>query len=267
MEVLLMLILEHGPKRAIEEAKLFGEVKVVATSEDKNFNYFPKGYGLPTDSDYLHITSNNTIYGTQCKRFPISRAPIVCDMSSDIFSRAVNVADFGMIYAGAQKNMGPAGTTLYIVKDEMLGKTRRQIPSILDLQKHISKDSMLNTPPVFAIYSSMLTLEWLKNNGGIEAIEKKNEAKAALLYNEIDANPMFNGTADPNSRSLMNVTFLLNDEGNKDQFDEMWKSAGISGIKGHRSVGGYRASLYNALPIESVQALVDVMKDFSQKFG
>jgi phosphoserine aminotransferase len=254
-------------KGAIAEAKLFGEVKVVASSEDKNFNYVPSGYGLPTDSDYLHITSNNTIYGTQCKRFPVSRSPIVCDMSSDIFSRKINVADFGMIYAGAQKNMGPAGTTLYIVKDELLGKTKREIPSILNLQKHIAKDSMLNTPPVFAIYTSLLTLEWLKNLGGVEAIEKINEEKAALLYDEIDRNPLFVGAVDPSSRSLMNVTFLLNDERKKEAFDNLCKDARISGIKGHRSVGGYRASLYNALPKESVQALVNVMKTFEQQFG
>jgi phosphoserine aminotransferase len=190
---------------------------------------------------------------------------MICDMSSDIFSRKINVADFGMIYAGAQKNMGPAGTTLYIVKEDLLGKTKRQIPAILDLKKHIAKDSMLNTPPVFAVYASMLTLEWLKDLGGVEAMEKRNEAKAQLLYDEIDANPLFTGTAEANSRSLMNVTFLLNDESKKETFDQLCKTAGISGIKGHRSVGGYRASLYNALPIESVQALVDVMQEFSKK--
>ena len=253
--------------KAIKEAELLGEVKVVASSEDKNFNYFPKGYGLPTDSDYLHITSNNTIYGTQCKRFPISRAPIVCDMSSDIFSKKINVGDFGMIYAGAQKNMGPAGTTLFIVQDAMLGKTKRQIPSMLDLSIHIKKDSMFNTPPVFAVYVSMLTLQWLKNLGGVEVMEKMNDEKAQLLYSEIDANPLFTGTAESNSRSTMNATFLLNQESLQEEFDKAWKDAGISGIKGHRSVGGYRASMYNALPKESVQVLVDVMQDFSKKHG
>ena len=253
--------------KAIKEAELFGDVRVVASSEDKNFSYYPKGYGLPMDSNYLHLTSNNTIFGTQCFRFPVSRAPMICDMSSDIFSRKINVSDFTMIYAGAQKNMGPAGATVYIIKKDALGKTKRRIPSMLDLETHIKKDSMFNTPPVFSVYTSMLFLEWLKNKGGIDAIEPINQEKAKLLYDEIDANEMFVGTADKSDRSLMNVTFLLNDESKKEEFDKMWKEANISGIKGHRSVGGYRASLYNALPIESVQVLVDVMKEFGKKFG
>jgi phosphoserine aminotransferase len=245
---------------AIKEAKLFGQIEVVGSSEDKNFNYIPVNYPIPSDCDYLHLTSNNTIFGTQIKKFPISRIPIICDMSSDIFSKKINVSDFAMIYAGAQKNMGPAGTTLYIVNKNLLGKTGRKIPSMLDLQLHISKDSMYNTPPVFAIYTSMLTLRWIKQKGGVEAIEKMNEKKAKLLYDEIDNNPLFSGTAHKNDRSLMNVTFVLNDESYKTKFDTMWKEAGISGIEGHRSVGGYRASIYNAMPIESVQVLVDVMK-------
>ena len=253
--------------KAIKEAELFGEVKVVASSEDKNFNYFPSGYGLPMDSNYLHITSNNTIFGTQCNRFPVSRAPMICDMSSDIFSRKINVSDFSMIYAGAQKNMGPAGATVYIVKEDALGKTGRKIPSMLDFQTHIKKDSMYNTPPVFAVFTSMLFLQWMKDKGGIEAIEPMNQEKAKLLYDEIDSNEMFVGTAEKSDRSLMNATFLLKDESLKDEFDKMWKEAKISGINGHRSVGGYRASMYNALPIESVQVLVDVMKEFGKKFG
>ncbi len=246
--------------KALKEAKLLGEVDVVASSKDKNYNYIPKGYTIPTDADYFHCTSNNTIYGTQMKKFPKTDGLLVCDMSSDIFSRQLDFSQFDLIYAGAQKNMGPAGATLVVVKDEILGKTGRTIPSMLDYQIHSSKDSMFNTPPVFAVYVSMLTLEWLKEQGGISAIEKLNIAKAALLYNEIDRNPLFEGSAAEEDRSDMNVTFLLTDETKKDTFDKMWKEAGISGINGHRSVGGYRASIYNAMPIESVQVLVDLMK-------
>ncbi len=245
---------------AIKEAKLLGNIEVIASSKDKNFSYIPKNYTVPKGVDYVHCTSNNTIYGTQFKEFPKTDSLLVCDMSSDIFSRKLDFSKFDLIYAGAQKNMGPAGTTLVIVKDAILGKTGRKIPSMLDYQVHISKDSMFNTPAVFPVYVSMLTLQWLKNLGGIEAIEKKNIAKANLLYNEIDRNPSFKGLAAKEDRSNMNVTFLLTDESKKDTFDQLWKDAGISGIKGHRSIGGYRASIYNAMPIESVQVLVDIMK-------
>ena len=249
---------------ARKESELFGETVVVASSEDKNFSYIPKGYNIPADADYFHCTSNNTIFGTQMKSFPDSPVPVICDMSSDIFSRTVNVEDFAMIYAGAQKNMGPAGATVVIVKDELLGKTGRQIPTMLDYRTHIKKESMFNTPPVFAVYVSMLTLRWLKSNGGVPWIEKVNQQKADLLYGEIDRNPLFTGTAAMEDRSNMNATFLLTNEGLQETFDGMWKAAGISGLNGHRSVGGYRASMYNALPLESVQVLVDVMKELER---
>ena len=247
-------------KKAVKEAKLLGNVDVVASSADKNFNYIPKGYTVPSDADYLHITSNNTIFGTQFKEFPKTDVPVVCDMSSDIFSRKINVADFDIIYAGAQKNLGPAGTTLYIVKDEVLGKLNRPIPSMLDLNVHAGKDSMFNTPPVYPVYVSMLNLRHMIKEGGLEIQQKKAEERAGLIYNEIDNNPLFEGTTAIEDRSNMNATFVLTDESLKDKFDEMWQNANINGLKGHRSVGGYRASMYNALPIESVQVLVDVMK-------
>ena len=249
---------------AIKEAKYFGETQIVASSREANFNFIPKNYEIPNDANYFHCTSNNTIFGTQMKSFPTTNVPMVCDMSSDIFSRSLDFSKFDLIYAGAQKNMGPAGTTLVVVKEEILGKSGREIPSMLDYQKHIKAESMYNTPPVFPIYASLLTLQWLKNKGGITAIEKENEAKAQLLYNEIDRNPLFTGTAVIEDRSIMNATFLLNDENNKEVFDKMWKDAGISGLSGHRSVGGYRASMYNALPIESVQVLVDVMQELEK---
>jgi phosphoserine aminotransferase len=245
---------------AIKEAKLLGAVEVIASSKDKNFSYIPKGYEVPSDVDYVHVTSNNTIYGTQFKEFPKTDRLLVCDMSSDIFSRKLDFSKFDLIYAGAQKNMGPAGTTLVIVKDAILGKSDRTIPSMLNYQIHIDKESMYNTPAVFPVYVSMLTLQWLKDLGGIEAIEKINIAKANLLYDEIDKNPSFQGTAAKEDRSNMNVTFLLTDESKKNTFDQLCKDAGIIGIEGHRSVGGYRASIYNAMPIESVQVLVDIMK-------
>jgi phosphoserine aminotransferase len=252
---------------AIKEAKAFGETIVVASSKAENYTHIPKGYNIPADADYFHCTSNNTIFGTQMKEFPEVAVPLVCDMSSDIFSRVLDFSKFDLIYAGAQKNMGPAGTTLVIIKEEILGKTGRNIPSMLDYQKHIAAESMYNTPPVFAVYASLLTLQWLKNLGGIATIEKINNAKAELLYNEIDRNAYFRGTANKADRSVMNATFLLNDENHAATFDAMWKEAGISGITGHRSVGGYRASMYNALPLESVQALVDVMQDFERKMN
>jgi len=252
---------------AIKEAKKLSNIDVVASSKDKGYNYVPKNYTIPSDIDYFHCTSNNTIFGTQLKEFPKTDCPLVCDMSSDIFSRQLDFSKFDIIYAGAQKNMGPAGTTVIIVKDEILGKSGRVIPSILDYQVHIAKESMFNTPSVFAVYVSMLTLEWLKNLGGIPAIEKLNEAKAALIYAEIDRNPLFKGYAEMEDRSLMNVTFNLTDEANKEVFDKLWNAEGISGLKGHRSVGGYRASIYNALPLESVQVLVEAMKQLEKQLS
>ena len=246
---------------AIKEAKHFGETIVVASSKEQNYNHIPKDYVVSTDASYFHCTSNNTIFGTQIKSFPELDMPIVCDMSSDIFSRVLDFSKFDLIYAGAQKNMGPAGTTLVVIKESILGKSGRYIPSMLDYQNHIKAESMYNTPAVFPIYASLLTLQWLKNLGGIAAIEKLNNAKATLLYNEIDRNPLFIGASVVEDRSVMNATFLLKDENNAPLFDKMWKEAGVSGLAGHRSVGGYRASMYNALPLESVQVLVDVMKN------
>ena len=251
--------------KAIKEARLLGEVIEVASSKDKNFNYIPKGYAIPENLDYLHLTSNNTIFGTQIKEFPESAAPLVCDMSSDIFSRQLDFSKFDLIYAGAQKNMGPAGTTLVVVREELLGKVSREIPSMLSYQVHINKDSMFNTPSVFAVYVSLLTMRWLKDLGGIPAIEEVNEKKARLIYSEIELNPLFNGFAKEEDRSNMNATFTLADEKLKDTFDAMWKEAGINGLNGHRSVGGYRASMYNALTLESVGVLVDVMSELERK--
>ena len=250
--------------KAIKEAKLFGETIVVGSSKDKNYSYIPKNYTIPKDIDYFHCTSNNTIAGTQMKTFPKHNGVTVCDMSSDIFSRQLDFTQFDVIYAGAQKNMGPSGTTLVVVKNDILGKTGRQIPTMLDYQQHIAKDSMLNTPAVFPIYVSMLTLQWLKDLGGISAIEKINNKKAELLYTEIDRNSLFKGNVAIEDRSIMNVTFSLKDESLKQQFDNTWANAGISGLNGHRSVGGYRASLYNALPLESVEALVKVLQEFEK---
>ena len=251
-------------KKAIKEAKNFGKTIVVGDSSDKNYNYIPKGYNIPNDIDYFHCTSNNTIYGTQMKNFPDTPSLMVCDMSSDIFSRKIDVQKFDLIYAGAQKNMGPAGTTLVIIKDNILGKTGRNIPTMLDYETHIKKGSMFNTPPVFAIYVSMLTLQWFKDNGGVKSIENMNRQKSELLYNEIDRNPLFEGTVNKEDRSNMNHTFLLTDKSKEDTFNKMWNQAGINGLKGHRSVGGYRASMYNALPIESVQVLVEIMQRLEQ---
>lgn len=254
---------------AIKEAKKVGvDVNMIASSEDKNFTYIPKNYTIPTDVDYLHFTSNNTIYGTQFHAFPKSALPLVCDMSSDIFSKEINVADFDLIYAGAQKNLGPAGATLYIVKDEVLGKSSSPfMPTYLDLKQHVEKESMMNTPPVFSVYVAMLNLRNLLANGGVKAKEQENNAKAALLYSEIDANPLFTGMVEKEDRSKMNVCFKLTNEALGEKFDSAWKNAGIVGLPGHRSVGGYRASMYNALPLSSVQVLVDVMKEFTRING
>ncbi|MDR9374518.1 MAG: 3-phosphoserine/phosphohydroxythreonine transaminase [Schleiferiaceae bacterium] len=251
--------------KALKEAQRLGEVVEVASAKDQNFNYIPKGYEVPQDADYFHVTSNNTIFGVQIKDFPQTEAPLVCDMSSDIFSRPINVGDFGLIYAGAQKNMGPAGATVVIVKDELLGHTGRDIPAYLDYQTHIGKDSMFNTPPVFAVYVSMLTLEWIKAQGGVKAMQERNEAKARAMYAEIDRNSCFEGTAAREDRSTMNACFLPKAGLATERFDEMWQAAGINGINGHRSVGGYRASMYNALPQESVEALIEVMQAFEKE--
>jgi len=251
--------------KAIKEANLLGDVIEVGSSSDKGFNYIPKEYAIPTDLDYLHLTSNNTIFGTQIKKLPETNVPLICDMSSDIFSRQMDFDAFDLIYAGAQKNMGPAGATLVVVKENILGKVSRQIPSMLDYAVHLNKDSMFNTPPVFAVYTSLLNLRWLRDLGGIDAIEEINDRKATLLYSEIDLNPLFEGYAAKEDRSNMNATFTLKEEGLKDDFDAMWKEAGINGLNGHRSVGGYRASMYNALSLESVGVLVDVMSDLERK--
>ena len=246
---------------ALKEAQSFGEVQIVATSKDKNYNYIPKNYAVPDDAAYFHCTSNNTIYGTQIHQFPTSNVPVVCDMSSDIFSREIDYSYFDLIYAGAQKNMGPAGVTLIVVKKEILGKSGRKIPTLLDYEKHIAAESMLNTPPVFAVFVSLLNLQWIKSNGGIAAIAEKNKQKAALLYAEIDRNALFDGTATTEDRSQMNVTFVLKNIEHTKQFAEIFESKQISGIIGHRSVGGYRASIYNAMSIDSVQVLVDAMQE------
>jgi phosphoserine aminotransferase len=253
--------------KAVKEAKLIGNTRVIASSEDKKFTYIPKDYEIPGDADYLHITSNNTIYGTQMQAFPESPVPLVCDMSSDIFSRKVDASKFTLIYAGAQKNMGPAGSTMVLVKKDALGKTGRKMLSMMDYQVHIKAGSMYNTPPVFPIYVTLLTLQWLKKNGGITWIENLNNQKAGLLYNEIDRNSMFVGTTALEDRSKMNVCFLLNKPELEPEFDKFWKEANLSGLRGHRDVGGYRASLYNALPLESVQVLVEVMQAFEKKFS
>ncbi|RYY34726.1 MAG: 3-phosphoserine/phosphohydroxythreonine transaminase [Sphingobacteriaceae bacterium] len=251
--------------KALKEAKYFGEVAVIATSKEANFTYIPKDFEIPADAAYLHLTSNNTIYGTQLQQFPKSPIPVVCDMSSDIFSRKINAADFGLIYAGAQKNMGPAGATLVIVKNELLGKANRAIPAMLNYQVQIDGNSLYNTPPVFAIYVSMLTLNWIKAKGGVEAIEKENIAKAKALYTEIDRNPLFKGVCAIEDRSHMNVCFVAENPEHEKPFLKLCDDKGIIGIKGHRSVGGFRASIYNALPITSVHVLIEAMQEFAEK--
>lgn len=250
--------------KAIKEAKRYGEVVEVASSKEANFNYIPKGQDIPADLDYLHITTNNTIFGTQFHNLPKTDVPLIADMSSDIFSREFDYSAFDLFYAGAQKNMGPAGTTLVIVKDSLLEKMNKDVPSMLSYATHADKGSMFNTPPVFAVYTSMLTLEWLKEKGGVSAIQEHNITKAKLIYDEIDRNSAFEGFAAKEDRSYMNATFNLAEGVDCTAFDEMWNAANISGLKGHRSVGGYRASIYNALPLESVQQLVDVMQQFEK---
>jgi len=250
--------------KALKEAKNFGDAIEIASSKDANFNYIPKNYSVDPDLDYLHITTNNTIFGTQFHNMPETDTNLICDMSSDIFSRDIDFSKFSLIYAGAQKNMGPAGTTLVIVKEEILGKVSRTIPSMLDYKVHIDKDSMFNTPPVFAVYTSMLTLDWLTKNGGIKTIEEKNIEKSNLLYNAIDSSELFNGFANKEDRSLMNVTFNLNNQNHKELFDRLCLEANINGVNGHRSVGGYRASIYNALDISSVKVLIEVMNQLNK---
>jgi len=252
-------------KKAIKEAKMLGNTEVVASSEDKNFNYIPKGFTIPSDADYFHITTNNTIYGTEMKFDMDSPVPLVADMSSDIFSRPIDISKYALIYGGAQKNLAPAGVTFVIIRNDILGKVNKVIPTMLNYQTHIEGESMFNTPPVLPIFAALQTLKWLKNNGGIENMQKVNIKKAGLLYSEIDRNPMFKATVtDQEDRSLMNICFVMNDgfEDKEKAFFEFATSKGMIGIKGHRSVGGFRASTYNALPIESVQALVDTMKEF-----
>ena len=251
-------------KKALKEAKGLGNAYAVASSAETVFNYIPKGYEIPADLDYFHITSNNTIYGTEIKEDIDCPVPLIADMSSDIMSRPVDVSKYAMIYGGAQKNVGPAGVAFFIVKKDLLGKVSRYIPTMLDLRTHIDGGSMFNTPPVFAIYVMNETLRWLKEMGGVEAIQKINQEKAALLYAEIDRNPLFNGTAAVEDRSLMKVCFVMAEgyEHLQDEFMAFAKERGMTGIKGHRSVGGFRASIYNACPVESVQALVDCMKEF-----
>ncbi len=251
--------------KAIKEAKLYGEIKTLGSSKDSNFNFIPKTIDIPADAKYLHLTSNNTIYGTQYHDWPDTNVPIVCDMSSDIFSRPIPIEKYGMIYAGAQKNMGPAGTTLAIIRKDMLGKVSRSIPTMLNYQTHINKGSSFNTPPVYPIYVCMLTLRWLKAQGGVKAMQVHNEEKAAMLYNEIDTNPLFEGAAAKEDRSLMNVTFTMKDDSLTNEFLQLAEEAGCVGLKGHRSVGGFRASIYNAMTKEGIQVLVDLMQAFAKK--
>jgi phosphoserine aminotransferase len=253
--------------KALKEAKMFANVKVVASSKDANYSFIPKGYEIPKDARYFHVTSNNTIFGTQMQAFPESPIPMVADMSSDIFSRPVDVSKFGLIYAGAQKNMGIAGATVVIVKDELLGKVKRKIPSMFDYKLHIENESMYNTPPVFAVYLAMETLRWVKQQGGVAAMQKRNEEKARRLYVEIDENPLFKGTCAKEDRSRMNVTFVLNKPELEDAFGKAAEAAGLSGLKGHRSVGGFRASIYNAMDLDGIDALVAAMRDFAKKNG
>jgi len=251
-------------KKALKEAKLFGEVNVIASSADKNYNFYPKIENIPTDVDYLHITTNNTIYGTEIFQDIDSPVPLIADMSSDIFSRPVDVSKYAMIYGGAQKNLGPAGVTFVIVREDALGKVERVLPSMMDYRTHIKEGSMFNTPPCLPIYTVMETLRWIKSLGGVKEIQKMNQAKAKLLYDAMDSSKIFVGTVEKDSRSLMNICFVMREgyQQLEEEFMSFSKAAGMVGIKGHRSVGGFRASCYNALPIESVQALVDCMKEF-----
>lgn len=253
-------------QKAIKEAEIFGKVVEVASSEDMNFKYIPKAYQIPETADFFHCTSNNTIYGTQIHDFPKTTVPLVCDMSSDIFSRKLDFEKFDLMYAGVQKNIGSAGAALVVVKEDILGKVSREIPSMLNYQVHISKNSIYNTAPVFPIFVSMLNLKWLKEQGGISAMEILNTKKAEKLYFEIDRNPLFEGyVKNKEDRSKMNVTFTLKENRLKPLFENLIEQAGIIGLNGHRSLGGYRASLYNALPIDSIRILVDVMQEVEKR--
>lgn len=276
--MLAMNLLEEGKKaayvdtgswssKAIKEARMFGEVEVLASSKEANYTYIPKGYTIPADVEYLHLTSNNTIYGSQFQKFPDSPVPVICDMSSDIFSRQLDFSKFDMIYAGAQKNLGPAGVTIVIMKKDMLGRVSRQMPTMLDYRTHEKKGSMFNTPPVFPIFVSMLNLRWLKANGGLAWIEQRNRQKASLLYDEVDRNSLFKGTVVAEDRSVMNPTFVAINPEHEAGFLQICKAEGISGLKGHRSVGGFRASMYNAMGVESVELLVKLMQEFEDKNG
>ncbi len=250
--------------KAIKEAKRLGQVIEASSSKEKNFNYIPKEFDIPEDANYLHITTNNTIFGTQYKSFPSTGISLVADMSSDIFSRKIDYSLFDLFYAGAQKNMGPAGVTLVVIKENILGKVTREIPSMLDYFSYINAGSMPNTPPVFAVYTTLLNLRWIESQGGIEELGKRNKHKARILYDEIDRNSSFSGFAQIEDRSEMNVTFTLKNERKSIDFDKICDSNGINGLKGHRSVGGYRASIYNALPIESVELLIQCMQQFEK---
>lgn len=262
------LVTGEWATKAHKEAKLFGDAVEVASSKDKLFSYIPKNYTIPADADYFHVTTNNTIYGTELKKDPDVKMPLVADMSSDIFSRPVDVSKYSLIYAGAQKNLAPAGVTLIIVKEDTLGKVERAIPTMLDYRTHIKSESMFNTPPVFAVFAAQQTLKWLKDMGGVSVMHKKNVEKAKLLYDEIERNRLFVPTVtDPDDRSIMNICFVMAPEYREleKEFADFAKSNGMLGIEGHRSVGGFRASTYNALPRESVEALVQAMKEFESK--
>ena len=254
-------------KKAATEAKLFGNVAIVADSSDRNNTYIQKDFEVPANASYLHITSNNTVEGTQWHRFPETNIPLVADMSSDIFCRPAEYNRFGLIYAGAQKNMGAAGVNLVVIRKDMLGKVKRAVPTIMDYQKHIAAGSLMNTPPVFAVYVSMLTLRWILQEGGLAEMQKRNEAKANLLYQTIDSLPMFNPTVAKEDRSLMNAVFFLADPTLEPEFLEVCKNESMIGVKGYRTVGGIRVSMYNALPMESVEAICELMKEFSLRKG
>ncbi|MFK8297606.1 3-phosphoserine/phosphohydroxythreonine transaminase [Capnocytophaga cynodegmi] len=251
--------------KALKEAQLFGNVEIIASSKADGYKYIPKDFSIPSDADYLHITTNNTIYGTQFHHIPETNIPLVADMSSDIFSRDIDYSKFSLIYAGSQKNLGASGSTMVLVKKAILGKVSRKIPSILDYQNQIKNESMFNTPTTFSVYVNLLVLQWIQEKGGVKALEKLNKDKAELLYNEIDRNPLVEGYATKEDRSLMNVSFFLKDQSMEQKFDTLWKNADISGLKGHRNLGGYRASIYNAMPIESVQVLVDVLQELERE--
>lgn len=253
--------------KAIKDGKIYGKIDVLASSKDRNYSYIPKDYDINTDYKYLHLTSNNTIYGTQYKSFPETSIPIVCDMSSDIFSREIDINKFDLIYAGAQKNMGPAGTTLVIVRKSALGTVTREIPAMAKYENHIEAGSMYNTPPVFSVYVSMLTLRWIKKNGGVAGIQKLNEEKANTLYNEIERNGLFYTPTNADDRSNMNICFLLHNKDLEKDFLIKCKEAGCVGLEGHRSVGGFRASVYNAMSIEGINQLVSVMQEFEKVNG